>query len=122
MSKQRKPKVQKLPLNPEKIDLIWSILEKLNILLLQDMLMSTTTELAEEFEVTLKRRLQKEGREFVITGCQAERTKLNRQFFNEFCQSLQRFVDLNGFDVDWDKRRAETLLSCMTSLEGQART
>ncbi|OGM96631.1 MAG: hypothetical protein A2816_03795 [Candidatus Yanofskybacteria bacterium RIFCSPHIGHO2_01_FULL_39_44] len=68
------------------------------------------------------KRLRKEGREFVVTGCQADATELNRQFFNEFCQSLQRFIDLKGFGVDWDKRCAETLLSFMTSLEIHARS
>lgn len=121
MKNQRKPKVQKLPLDSEEIDLIWDILEKLNILLLRDVLQGATTELAEEFEATLKLRLQRQGREFIVTGCQAEATELNRQFFNEFCQSLRRFVDLRGFGVDWDKRRAETLLECVFSLEDHAR-
>ena len=121
MSKQIKSRVQKLPLNPEEIDLIWEILEKLNILLIKDVLQCTTRELAEELEATLKNRLQKQGREFIVTGCQAEETELNRQFFHDFCQSLQRFVELNGFGIDWDKRRAQTLLSFMVSLEEHAR-
>ena len=77
--------------------------------------MSTTTELAEEIEVTLKKRLTKEGREFIVTGCQAENTELNRKFFQELCQLLQKFVDRNGFGIDWDKRRVETLLMFMNS-------
>lgn len=119
LKKQRKTKAKKLPLKPEELELIYQILDKLNILLLKDVLQIITTGIAEEFEARLKIRLKKDGSEFIPTEQKMENLELNNQFFHDFCRLLQNFIYLKGLGVDWDKRQAEQLLRSIESLETQ---
>ena len=120
MKKQRKTKAKKSPLKSEELELIHQILDKLNTLLIRNVLQIITTQIAEEFEARLKIRLRREGSSFIIIEQNAENFELNRSFFQDFCLLLQNFIDQNGLGVDWDKRQAGQLLSYLQSLETQS--
>ena len=120
LKKQRKTKAKKLPLKSEELELIHQILDKLNTLLIRNVLQTITTQIAEEFEARLKIRLRREGNSFIIIGQDAKNLELNRSFFQDFCLFLQNFINQNGLGVDWDKRQAKQLLLYMQSLETQS--
>ena len=120
LKKQRKTKAKKSPLKSEELELIHQILDKLNTLLIRNVLQTITTQIAEEFEARLKIRLRREGSSFIIIEQDAKNLELNRSFFQDFCLLLQNFINQNGLGVDRDKRQAEQLLLYLRSLETQS--
>lgn len=117
MKTQRKNKAKKvMPLEAPQAEVICNILDRMNFLLAKEVLQTTATKLVEDLEKALQKRLEKDGYSCKVTENSPEH-ELNSKFFKEFCLLLQVFVGLNGFGVDWDKRRAETLLRSMRSLE-----